>query len=144
MMLKINNRRIEGYKICYVCLLLHYFSIFYIYKWVIIYLIQRAVVRGSIKPCDGERFPSIFVRLDNYEVLKWIMETVFPDEPPIEDPSKIIIQGISWQNVFFQATTRIRYETILSYFDFLKCSSGSTIQYIYLYINLWEDLILNH
>jgi len=55
--------------------------------------IQRAVVRGSIKPCDGERFPSIFVRLDNYEVLKWIMETVFPDEPPIEDPSKIVVQG---------------------------------------------------
>ena len=52
-------------------------------------------MRGSIKPCDGERFPSIFVRLDNYEVLKWIMEKVFPDEPPIEDPSKIAVQGIS-------------------------------------------------
>ena len=76
----------------------------YIFINVIIYLIQRAVVRGSIKPCDGERFPSIFVRLDNYEVLKWIMETVFPDAPPIEDPSKIVIQGISWQNAFFSTT----------------------------------------
>ena len=32
------------------------------------------------------------------------METVFPDQPPIEDPSKIVIQGISWQNAFFSTT----------------------------------------
>jgi len=37
-----------------------------------------AVVHGSIKPCDGTRFPSIFVRLDNFEILSWIIKEVFP------------------------------------------------------------------
>jgi len=39
--------------------------------------ILRGVVHGSITPCDGTRFPSIFVRLDNHDILTWIAETVF-------------------------------------------------------------------
>ena len=38
---------------------------------------QEAVVHGARSECDGERFPSIFVRLDNSEVLPWIFENVF-------------------------------------------------------------------
>ena len=41
---------------------------------------QQAVVHGSGANCDGMRFPSIFVRLDNSEVLTWIFENVFPDK----------------------------------------------------------------
>merc|ERR1711981_997773 len=37
-----------------------------------------AVVHGSISPCDGTRFPSIFVRLDNHNILSWIIQEVFP------------------------------------------------------------------
>ena len=33
---------------------------------------QIAVVHGNIRDCDGSRFPSILVRLDNPEVLNWI------------------------------------------------------------------------
>ena len=43
---------------------------------------QQAVVHGSRSECDGERYPSIFVRLDNCEVLRWIFENVFPDKKP--------------------------------------------------------------
>ena len=41
---------------------------------------QQAVVHGSRSECDGERYPSIFVRLDNPEVLPWIFENVFPNK----------------------------------------------------------------
>ena len=41
---------------------------------------QQAVVHGSGANCDGMRFPSIFVRLDNSEVLPWIFENVFPNK----------------------------------------------------------------
>ena len=40
---------------------------------------QVAVVHGSGESCDGTRFPSIFVRLDNRDILPWIMKIVFPD-----------------------------------------------------------------
>ena len=40
---------------------------------------QSAVVHGSGESCDGTRFPSIFVRLDNKDILPWIMKIVFPD-----------------------------------------------------------------
>ena len=40
-------------------------------------VVQQAVVRGSIRNCDGTRFPSIFNRLDNSEVLPWIKAKVF-------------------------------------------------------------------
>ena len=40
----------------------------------------QGVVHGSIASCDGTRFPSIFVRLDNSEVLTWIFENVFPNK----------------------------------------------------------------
>ena len=43
---------------------------------------QQAVVYGSGANCDGMRFPSIFVRLDNSEVLPWIFENVFPSKGP--------------------------------------------------------------
>ena len=39
---------------------------------------QLAVVHGSGESCDGTRFPSIFVRLDNEDILPWIMKIVFP------------------------------------------------------------------
>ena len=35
---------------------------------------QAAVVHGSGESCDGTRFPSIFVRLDNEDILPWILE----------------------------------------------------------------------
>ena len=41
---------------------------------------QKAIVHGSKDDCDGETFPSIFVRLDNCDVLSWIYEMVFPDK----------------------------------------------------------------
>lgn len=36
----------------------------------------QAIVHGSISPCDGSRFPSIFVRLDNPEILSWLNDNV--------------------------------------------------------------------
>ena len=39
---------------------------------------QTAVVHGSGESCDGTKFPSIFVRLDNEDILPWIMKIVFP------------------------------------------------------------------
>ena len=39
--------------------------------------VQKAVVRGSVKACDGQRYPTIFNRLDNIETLSWINEIVF-------------------------------------------------------------------
>ena len=39
--------------------------------------VQKAVVRGSAKACDGENYPTIFNRLDNSETLSWINEIVF-------------------------------------------------------------------
>ena len=39
---------------------------------------QTAVVHGSGESCDGTRFPSIFVRLDDKDILPWIMKIVFP------------------------------------------------------------------
>ena len=39
--------------------------------------VQKAVVRGSVKACDGERFPTMFNRLDDSETLSWINEIVF-------------------------------------------------------------------
>ena len=41
---------------------------------------QSAVVHGSGETCDGSRFPSIFVRLDNKDILTWIMEKAFPEK----------------------------------------------------------------
>ena len=38
-------------------------------KWV-----QVAAVHGSLGNCDGSRFPSIFVRLDEPSILKWIYQ----------------------------------------------------------------------
>lgn len=35
------------------------------------------VVHGSIKVCDGSRFPSIFSRMDNYDILSWVVEEAF-------------------------------------------------------------------
>ena len=35
------------------------------------------VVHGSIKECDGSRFPSIFSRIDNYDILTWVVDEVF-------------------------------------------------------------------
>ena len=48
--------------------------------------VQKAVVHGSRHSCDGSRFPPIFVRLDNYEVLSWINEVAFPGRPPVQKP----------------------------------------------------------
>ena len=45
----------------------------------------QGVVHGSIASCDGTRFPSIFLRLDNSEVLPWIYENVFPDKIIVSD-----------------------------------------------------------
>ena len=45
----------------------------------------QGVVHGSIASCDGTRFPSMFVRLDNSEVLPWIYENVFPDKIIVSD-----------------------------------------------------------
>ena len=39
--------------------------------------VQQAVVRGSIRDCDGTRFPSIFNRLDNKKVIQWLKSNVF-------------------------------------------------------------------
>ena len=53
-------------------------------KW-----IQVASVHGSAGNCDGSRYPSIFVRLDEPSILKWIYRIVFPnkvlEEPNIEE-----------------------------------------------------------
>ena len=35
---------------------------------------QLGVVHGSITSCDGSRFPSIFVRIDNPDVYNWILK----------------------------------------------------------------------
>merc|ERR1712223_1891025 len=40
--------------------------------------VQKAVVHGSRHSCDGSRFPPIFVRLDDYDVLSWVYEVAFP------------------------------------------------------------------
>ena len=40
---------------------------------------QSGVMHGSGEACKGTRFPSIFVRLDNNDILPWIMKIVFPD-----------------------------------------------------------------
>jgi hypothetical protein len=47
---------------------------------------QQAVVHGSGANCDGMRFPSIFVRLDNSDVLPWIIENVFPNKIIVTTP----------------------------------------------------------
>ena len=39
--------------------------------------VQKAVVRGAVKACDGQRFPTIFNRLDEIETLSWINKIVF-------------------------------------------------------------------
>ena len=39
--------------------------------------VQIGVVHGSIRRCDGSRFPSIFVRLDNPDVMKFIKDTIY-------------------------------------------------------------------
>ena len=39
--------------------------------------VQKAVVQGSAKPCNGDRYPPIFNRLDDSETLSWINEIVF-------------------------------------------------------------------
>ena len=44
-------------------------------KWV-----QIGAVHGSVANCDGSRFPSIFVRLDEPKILEWIFQLVFPDK----------------------------------------------------------------
>ena len=36
-------------------------------------------MHGSAANCDGTRFPSIFVRLDEPDVLRWIYQNVFPE-----------------------------------------------------------------
>ena len=42
-------------------------------KWV-----QYAIVHGSAESCDGGKYPSIFIRLDNEEIWNWIRQKVFP------------------------------------------------------------------
>ena len=41
---------------------------------------QIGAVHGSVANCDGSRFPSIFVRLDEPKILEWIFQIVFPDK----------------------------------------------------------------
>ena len=40
--------------------------------------VQKAVVHGSRHSCDGSRFPPIFVRLYDFDVLSWVYEVAFP------------------------------------------------------------------
>ena len=39
--------------------------------------IQTAVVHGAPQRCNGGRYPSIFVRIDNDEALSWIKDIAF-------------------------------------------------------------------
>ena len=39
--------------------------------------IQTAVVHGAVERCDGGRYPTIFVRIDNGEALSWIKSIAF-------------------------------------------------------------------
>ena len=41
---------------------------------------QKAVVHGSNAVCDGDTYPTIFVRLDTSEILCWLFGIVFPDK----------------------------------------------------------------
>ena len=41
--------------------------------------VQVAIVHGSIDKCDNSHFSSIFVRLDEPDVLRWIYLMLFPD-----------------------------------------------------------------
>ena len=41
---------------------------------------KKGAVHGSVANCDGSRFPSIFVRLDEPKILEWIFQLVFPDK----------------------------------------------------------------
>ena len=53
-------------------------------KWV-----QIGAVHGSVANCDGSRFPSIFVRLDEPKILEWIFQLVFPDKlSSLQNPSR--------------------------------------------------------
>ena len=42
---------------------------------------QYGIVHGSAVSCDGEIYPSIFIRLDNEEIWTWIRQKVFPSLP---------------------------------------------------------------
>ena len=52
---------------------------------------QLGVVHGSITSCDGSRFPSIFVRIDNPEVYDWIAKVTSSD---------LVIGKVFWPNVW--------------------------------------------
>ena len=39
--------------------------------------LQIGLVRGNIADCDGSRFPNIFTRLDNPEVLSFVKRAAF-------------------------------------------------------------------
>ena len=44
--------------------------------------IQIGIVYGSLEECNDLNYPSLFARLDDYEVLKFIRATAFGDNIP--------------------------------------------------------------
>ena len=41
--------------------------------------LQIAAVHGPLYNCEGRRYPMVFVRLDEPDILRWIYRKVFPD-----------------------------------------------------------------
>ena len=43
-------------------------------------LLQIGVVYGSLEQCNDQKYPSLYARLDDYNILSFIRETAFGDK----------------------------------------------------------------
>ena len=51
--------------------------------------VQVGIVQGSAGECGNDRFPGIYARLDNYDVLNFIRKTAFGESISLPSPSSL-------------------------------------------------------
>ena len=61
--------------------------------------IQTAVVHGAAQECNGERFPSIFVRIDSGDALAWINRIAFSKTSSTPQAKGIFLTDFSILNI---------------------------------------------
>ena len=78
---------------------------------------QVAIVSGGFGSCGNNQFPGIYVRLEDYKVLRWIYRIAFgkrlqrPNRTPVSKPNPIRTQPIT------QESTECKSYEILTTFD---------------------------
>ena len=79
---------------------------------------QVAIVSGGFGSCGNNQFPGIYVRLEDYKVLRWIYRIAFgkrlsrPSRRPPSNPSQVTIKPSTQSIQSTQETTKCKINSI--------------------------------